>query len=108
MIDIFERFNPDVIVSVHPLCQHVPLRVLKAEGKLGHVKFFTVVTDLADAHPTWYCACLGHCMLLLGTLHAAAWDIARCCLGHCMLLLGTLHAAAWDIARCCLGHCMLL
>ena len=48
--------EPDLVVSVHPMCQHVPLsartwleKVLKRP-----VKFATVVTDLGSAHPMWF------------------------------------------------------
>eukprot|EP00611_Tribonema_gayanum_P013622 TRINITY_DN2462_c0_g1_i3.p1 TRINITY_DN2462_c0_g1~~TRINITY_DN2462_c0_g1_i3.p1 ORF type:complete len:414 (-),score=53.96 TRINITY_DN2462_c0_g1_i3:562-1803(-) len=47
--------KPDLIVSVHPLCQTLPLRVLKSMGGgTRRVPFVTVVTDLASAHPTWF------------------------------------------------------
>ena len=50
-----ESFRPDAVVSVHPLCQDIPLRILK---KLGggerKIPFVTVVTDLGGAHPTWF------------------------------------------------------
>ena len=47
--------KPDLVVSVHPLCQQIPIKVLK---KLGggerEIPFVTVVTDLGGAHPTWF------------------------------------------------------
>ena len=58
--------NPDLVVSVHPLCQRIPLSVL---GKLNaerekvanatktsavKIPFITVVTDLGGAHSTWF------------------------------------------------------
>ena len=45
--------RPDVIVSVHPLMQHIPLRVLKSKGLLQQIPFTTVITDLTTCHPTW-------------------------------------------------------
>lgn len=48
------KHRPDVIVSVHPLMQHVPLRLLKARGLLKKIPFATVVTDLSTGHPTWF------------------------------------------------------
>lgn len=56
------RFKPHLIVSVHPLCQFIPLRVLgsMSGGGIGRrrgtnkVPFVTVVTDLGGAHPTWF------------------------------------------------------
>lgn len=53
----FTAFDPDLIISVHPLMQHVPLRVLirrKAETGLEQPPFATVVTDLTSCHPTWF------------------------------------------------------
>lgn len=46
--------RPDVIVSVHPLMQHVPLRLLRSRGLLRKIPFVTVVTDLSTGHPTWF------------------------------------------------------
>lgn len=48
------KYQPDIIISVHPLMQHVPLRVLRARGLLEKIVFTTVVTDLSTCHPTWY------------------------------------------------------
>lgn len=47
------KYQPDVIVSVHPLMQHIPLRVLRARGLLDKIPFTTVITDLSTCHPTW-------------------------------------------------------
>mmetsp|Transcript_4635 Transcript_4635/g.7701 ORF Transcript_4635/g.7701 Transcript_4635/m.7701 type:complete len:490 (+) Transcript_4635:53-1522(+) len=52
---VFEEKAPDLIISVHPLCQNLPLRVLKAMGGGKRaVPFVTVCTDLGGAHPTWF------------------------------------------------------
>ncbi|XP_020583850.1 monogalactosyldiacylglycerol synthase, chloroplastic [Phalaenopsis equestris] len=48
------KYQPDIIISVHPLMQHVPLRVLRAKGLLNKIVFTTVVTDLSTCHPTWF------------------------------------------------------
>ena len=50
-----ESYDPDMVVSVHPLCQDIPLRAL-GHGKKGGRKlpFMTVVTDLGSAHPLWF------------------------------------------------------
>lgn len=54
---ILESFKPDLLISVHPLCQHVPLQVLnhlkEAKG-LSAPPLVTIVTDLGGAHPTWF------------------------------------------------------
>ena len=56
-----EAARPDLVVSVHPLCQHLPLRVLRhmaeeaaGDGPASTVPFATVVTDLGGAHPMWF------------------------------------------------------
>ncbi|MBA0847075.1 hypothetical protein Goshw_012263 [Gossypium schwendimanii] len=48
------KYQPDIIISVHPLMQHVPLRILKSKGLLKKIVFTTVVTDLSTCHPTWF------------------------------------------------------
>lgn len=45
-------FRPHLIVSVHPLTQFIPLRVLRALPR--RPPFVTVCTDLGGAHPTWF------------------------------------------------------
>lgn len=49
--------NPDLVVSVHPMCQEEGLtatRALRAARPGRAVPFATVVTDLGSAHPTWF------------------------------------------------------
>lgn len=43
--DLFERWCPHVVVSVHPLTQHIFARVLKELGLADKVPLVTVVTD---------------------------------------------------------------
>lgn len=43
--DLFERWCPHVVVSVHPLTQHIFARVLKELGLAKRVPLVTVVTD---------------------------------------------------------------
>ena len=43
--DIFERWCPHIVVSVHPLTQHIFGRVLKDLGLAGRVPLVSVVTD---------------------------------------------------------------
>jgi len=70
----FSEYKPQLIVSVHPLMQHVPvstvceiivskclisskLKVLaraKVLKVLEHISFATVVTDLTRCHATWF------------------------------------------------------
>lgn len=41
----FERWCPHIVVSVHPLTQHIFARVLKETGLAGKIPLVTVVTD---------------------------------------------------------------
>ncbi|CAN0498574.1 unnamed protein product [Phaeothamnion confervicola] len=52
----FKKMRPDLVISVHPMCQHLPLRVLKelGGGSGRAVPFATVVTDLGHCHPVWF------------------------------------------------------
>ncbi|HYJ46998.1 MAG TPA: hypothetical protein VEV81_10325, partial [Pyrinomonadaceae bacterium] len=43
--DLFERWCPHVVVSVHPLTQHAIARVLKELGLADRIPLVTVVTD---------------------------------------------------------------
>ena len=60
---IAERM-PDMVVSVHPLCQYMPTRIISEINKelkaidpsRAPVKFCTVVSDLIDCHQTWFSA----------------------------------------------------
>jgi hypothetical protein len=58
------KYQPDVIISVHPLMQHVPLRILRSKGLLDKIPFTTVITDLSTCHPTWYAGFNVHITLL--------------------------------------------
>ncbi|KAH7294627.1 hypothetical protein KP509_27G010400 [Ceratopteris richardii] len=55
------KHRPDIIVSVHPLMQHVPIRLLKARGLLRKIPFTTVITDLSTCHPTWFHKLVARC-----------------------------------------------
>ena len=43
--NLFERYCPHIVVSVHPLTQHIFARVLSELGLIGKVPLVTVVTD---------------------------------------------------------------
>ena len=49
-------YNPDVVVSVHPLMTNVPVlacrNIAKETGR--HLPIFTVCTDLGSAHSMWF------------------------------------------------------
>lgn len=51
-----QSYDPDVVVSVHPLMTNVPvLSCSKISQKTGkHLPMFTVVTDLGSAHCLWF------------------------------------------------------
>lgn len=48
------EYKPDIIISVHPLMQHIPLWVLKWQGLEKKVVFVTVITDINTCHRTWF------------------------------------------------------
>jgi UDP-N-acetylglucosamine:LPS N-acetylglucosamine transferase len=50
------KYNPDVVVSVHPMMTNVPvLSCRKISHETGrHLPMFTVVTDLGSAHCLWF------------------------------------------------------
>eukprot|EP00640_Fibrocapsa_japonica_P002893 CAMPEP_0113935266 /NCGR_PEP_ID=MMETSP1339-20121228/2436_1 /TAXON_ID=94617 /ORGANISM="Fibrocapsa japonica" /LENGTH=260 /DNA_ID=CAMNT_0000937343 /DNA_START=492 /DNA_END=1271 /DNA_ORIENTATION=- /assembly_acc=CAM_ASM_000762 len=61
-----EDYDPDLVISVHPLCQDVPLRALKKMGRRdgqNKLPFVTVVTDLGGAHPTWFSPNVDKCFV---------------------------------------------
>mmetsp|Transcript_273 Transcript_273/g.446 ORF Transcript_273/g.446 Transcript_273/m.446 type:complete len:585 (+) Transcript_273:289-2043(+) len=50
------EYNPDVVVSVHPMMTNVPISCCEkiSEETGRHLPIFTVVTDLASAHCLWF------------------------------------------------------
>ncbi len=50
--DLFLAYDPDVIVSVHPLLNHAALRARKDAG-MDHIPIVTVITDLGKVHESW-------------------------------------------------------
>jgi 1,2-diacylglycerol 3-beta-galactosyltransferase len=50
--DLFLSYEPDVIVSVHPLLNHAALRA-RADAHMQHVPIVTVITDLGKVHESW-------------------------------------------------------
>jgi len=54
-----EIAEPDMVVSVHPLCQLMPISIVKEMNRIRpkskhRIPFITVVTDLGSAHCTWF------------------------------------------------------
>jgi 1,2-diacylglycerol 3-beta-galactosyltransferase len=70
-----------MVVSVHPLCQDLPLKILTsldtggASRKEGReTPFVTVVTDLGGAHPSWFNSGVDRCFVPSDVLRNAALD----------------------------------
>lgn len=61
------RYDPDLVVSVHPLMQHIPARVLAARAKrlnrAAPVPLATVVTDFTTCHNTWFYKKVNKCFV---------------------------------------------
>ena len=51
----FDEYDPDLVVSFHPLLNHIPIQVLESRARRGARKppFATVVSDYTTCHPTW-------------------------------------------------------
>jgi len=51
-----EEYDPDVVVSVHPTMNYVPLFSIRSisEKVQRDIPFFTVVTDFGSGHCTWF------------------------------------------------------
>jgi 1,2-diacylglycerol 3-beta-galactosyltransferase len=50
--DLFISYQPDVIVSVHPLLNHAALRA-RDDARMQRVPVVTVITDLGKVHESW-------------------------------------------------------
>ncbi len=50
--DLFLQYQPNVIVSVHPLLNHAALRA-RADAHMRHIPIVTVITDLGKVHESW-------------------------------------------------------
>src|SRR6202048_847624 len=50
--EVFTQYQPDAIVSVHPLLNHAALRA-RADAGMQHVPIVTVITDLGRVHEGW-------------------------------------------------------
>ncbi len=53
--DLFLDYQPDVIISVHPLLNHAALRA-RDDAHMQHVPIVTVITDLGKVHESWLVA----------------------------------------------------
>ncbi len=52
LIRLFTSVRPDIIVSIHPMLNHVTIKALQDLDL--HVPFITVVTDLVSLHYSWF------------------------------------------------------
>lgn len=50
--EVFTQYQPDVIVSVHPLLNHAALRA-RADAGMQSIPIVTVITDLGRVHEGW-------------------------------------------------------
>lgn len=50
--DVFHHYDPDVIVSVHPLLNHAALRA-RTDARMNRVPIVTLITDLGRVHEGW-------------------------------------------------------
>lgn len=69
----------DMVVSVHPLCQSLPLKILssldsgnKSRNEGRTTPFVTVVTDLGGAHTTWFNPGVDKCFVPSDVLYQKA------------------------------------
>lgn len=51
LLRLINSMQPDVIVSIHPMLNHVTIHALQDLGL--HIPFITVVTDLVSVHQAW-------------------------------------------------------
>lgn len=65
-----DRYRPDVVISVHPLAQDLALGPVHAQPR--PIPFFTVVTDLATAHPLWLNPGVDACYIATDSVHDEA------------------------------------
>ncbi|GIL64514.1 hypothetical protein Vafri_18412 [Volvox africanus] len=64
--EALDKYHPDLVVSVHPLMQHIPIRVMTERVKSGAMpptNFATVVTDFTTCHNTWFCPGATRCFV---------------------------------------------
>ena len=61
MRKVLQTHRPHLIISVHPLIQHLFLRLLEEER--ARIPFVTVVTDLASFHRGWFHAQAQRCFV---------------------------------------------
>jgi UDP-N-acetylglucosamine:LPS N-acetylglucosamine transferase len=73
LLRLIRSVQPDVIVSVHPLLNHLTVRALK-EIEV-RIPFLTVVTDLVSLHYSWFAPGVDAC--IVPTEHAKKLYLSR-------------------------------
>jgi 1,2-diacylglycerol 3-beta-galactosyltransferase len=67
MVNCLQADPPDVMVSVHPLANHLAVAVANRLAGLGSARsrpqVLTVVTDLETTHSSWFCANVDWCLV---------------------------------------------
>ncbi len=61
MVKYITSIQPDIVISVHPLMNHLGVHWLKKAGL--DVPFVTVVTDMVSFHPSWICPDVDRCFV---------------------------------------------
>jgi len=54
IVRFFHQIQPHIIVSVHPLMNHIGVK-LRNKADMAHIPFVTIVTDMVSIHPAWIC-----------------------------------------------------
>ena len=61
LAQLLRRRRPQSIVSVHPLANHLAVRAVRGLGE--PIPVIAVVTDLVDAHASWFCPQVDLCLV---------------------------------------------
>lgn len=61
LLRLITSVQPDVIVSIHPMLNHVTVEAIQTLGL--KIPFLTVVTDLISVHRSWYAAGVDACIV---------------------------------------------
>lgn len=73
----FRQHRPHLVVSVHPLMQHGPVRILNAMARRALAQrppFATVVSDLTSCHSTWFFEGVDKCFVPTEEVRKRALD----------------------------------
>jgi 1,2-diacylglycerol 3-beta-galactosyltransferase len=59
LFGLLQALNPDVVVSTHPLANHLTVWALQ---RMRRVPMVTMITDLVSVHPLWVCSEVDICL----------------------------------------------